>query len=172
MSAKLNLFLFPETETMKRNLSAIATGALALAATHSAHAQYAPPPPTQPFPGFANQYLRAQDPYWANWDFGAQLRLRYEIKDNGGATFTGPAADFRRNVSTGAAGTDNATITGTGVAPKAVCVRPGGTVTFANFYLLTLYVQQVLHYSALRTGLTFVAITSFHGPIGGMWLAP
>jgi MFS family permease len=28
---------------------------------------------------------------------------------------------------------------------------------FANFFLLTLYVQQVLHWSALRTGLTFVA---------------
>jgi EmrB/QacA subfamily drug resistance transporter len=32
-----------------------------------------------------------------------------------------------------------------------------GVITFANFYLLTLYVQQVLHYSALRTGLTFAA---------------
>jgi EmrB/QacA subfamily drug resistance transporter len=32
-----------------------------------------------------------------------------------------------------------------------------GTVTFANFFLLTLYVQQVLGYSALKTGITFVA---------------
>ena len=32
-----------------------------------------------------------------------------------------------------------------------------GGVIFANFFLLTLYVQNVLHYSALRTGLTFVA---------------
>ena len=32
-----------------------------------------------------------------------------------------------------------------------------GVVTFANFFLLTLYVQQVLHYSALKTGITFVA---------------
>jgi EmrB/QacA subfamily drug resistance transporter len=32
-----------------------------------------------------------------------------------------------------------------------------GGIIFANFFLLTLYVQQVLHYSALRTGLTFVA---------------
>ena len=106
MSAKLNLFLSPETETMKPNLSLLTTGALALAAS-TATAQYAPPPPTQPFPGFANQYLRAQDPYWSNWDFGAQLRLRYEIKDNGGFTATGAAADFRKSVSTGAAGTDN-----------------------------------------------------------------
>ena len=32
-----------------------------------------------------------------------------------------------------------------------------GAVMFSNFFLLTLYVQQVLHYSALRAGLTFVA---------------
>ena len=32
-----------------------------------------------------------------------------------------------------------------------------GAAVFANFYLLTLYVQEVLHYSALRTGLTFLA---------------
>jgi EmrB/QacA subfamily drug resistance transporter len=31
-----------------------------------------------------------------------------------------------------------------------------GAVTFANFFLLTLYVQNVLGYSAIRTGLTFV----------------
>jgi EmrB/QacA subfamily drug resistance transporter len=32
-----------------------------------------------------------------------------------------------------------------------------GSITFANFFLLTLYVQNVLHYSALKTGITFVA---------------
>jgi EmrB/QacA subfamily drug resistance transporter len=32
-----------------------------------------------------------------------------------------------------------------------------GGVVFANFFLLTLYVQQVLHWSALKTGVTFVA---------------
>ena len=32
-----------------------------------------------------------------------------------------------------------------------------GAVVFANFFLLTLYVQNVLHWSALKTGLTFVA---------------
>src|SRR5436189_308245 len=30
-----------------------------------------------------------------------------------------------------------------------------GAVIFANFFVLTLYVQQVLHWSALRTGVTF-----------------
>jgi EmrB/QacA subfamily drug resistance transporter len=32
-----------------------------------------------------------------------------------------------------------------------------GSVIFANFFLLTLYVQGVLHYSPLKTGLTFLA---------------
>jgi EmrB/QacA subfamily drug resistance transporter len=32
-----------------------------------------------------------------------------------------------------------------------------GAVTFSNFFALTLYVQQVLHYSVLKTGVTFVA---------------
>jgi EmrB/QacA subfamily drug resistance transporter len=31
-----------------------------------------------------------------------------------------------------------------------------GAITFANFFLLTLYVQQVLGYSAIKTGVTFV----------------
>ena len=39
---------------------------------------------------------------------------------------------------------------------NAVAILLGGVV-FANFFLLTLYVQDVLHYSALRTGLTFLA---------------
>ncbi len=32
-----------------------------------------------------------------------------------------------------------------------------GAVTFSNFFVLTLYVQQVLHYSALKAGVTFFA---------------
>jgi hypothetical protein len=32
-----------------------------------------------------------------------------------------------------------------------------GGIIFANFFLLTLYVQKVLHYSPLHTGVTFVA---------------
>ncbi|HZP71790.1 MAG TPA: MFS transporter [Gaiellaceae bacterium] len=32
-----------------------------------------------------------------------------------------------------------------------------GSVTFANFFLLTLFVQQVLGWSALKTGITFIA---------------
>jgi EmrB/QacA subfamily drug resistance transporter len=38
-----------------------------------------------------------------------------------------------------------------------VCGFFVGAVVFANFFLLTFYVQQVLGYSALKTGLTFLA---------------
>jgi EmrB/QacA subfamily drug resistance transporter len=41
-------------------------------------------------------------------------------------------------------------------AANVVAVLLGGVV-FSNFFLLTLYVQQVLGYSALKAGLTFVA---------------
>jgi hypothetical protein len=34
---------------------------------------------------------------------------------------------------------------------------PARAVIFANFFLLTLYVQDVLHYSPLKTGFTFIA---------------
>src|ERR1700740_3816034 len=34
---------------------------------------------------------------------------------------------------------------------------PLGASIFADFFLLTLYVQNVLHYSALKTGITFLA---------------
>ena len=34
-----------------------------------------------------------------------------------------------------------------------------GTAAFGQFFLLTLYLQEVLHYSALQTGVAFIAIT-------------
>jgi EmrB/QacA subfamily drug resistance transporter len=34
-----------------------------------------------------------------------------------------------------------------------------GSIAFSQFFLLTLYLQQVLHYSAIETGLAFVAVT-------------
>jgi EmrB/QacA subfamily drug resistance transporter len=43
------------------------------------------------------------------------------------------------------------------VAGANVCSALLGAATFANFFVLTLYVQQVLGYSALKTGLTFAA---------------
>jgi EmrB/QacA subfamily drug resistance transporter len=42
------------------------------------------------------------------------------------------------------------------VAGANVCGFLLGAITFANFFLLTLYVQQVLGYSAIKTGVTFV----------------
>src|SRR5262249_21473664 len=42
------------------------------------------------------------------------------------------------------------------VAGANVCGLLLGAITFANFFLLTLYVQEVLGYSAIKTGVTFV----------------
>jgi EmrB/QacA subfamily drug resistance transporter len=43
-----------------------------------------------------------------------------------------------------------------------------GAVVFSNFFLLTLYVQQVLGYSALKTGLTFLATAGTVVPVAGI----
>jgi EmrB/QacA subfamily drug resistance transporter len=43
-----------------------------------------------------------------------------------------------------------------------------GAVVFSNFFLLTLYVQQVLGYSALKTGLTFLATAGMVVPAAGI----
>lgn len=55
------------------------------------------------------------------------------------------------------------TVTGANVAGFLL-----GAVVFANFFLLTLYVQQVLHYSALKTGLTFLATAGTVIPVAGV----
>jgi EmrB/QacA subfamily drug resistance transporter len=49
-----------------------------------------------------------------------------------------------------------------------VCGFLLGAVVFSNFFLLTLYVQQVLHYSALKTGLTFLATAGTVIPVAGI----
>ena len=43
-----------------------------------------------------------------------------------------------------------------------------GAVIFANFFVLTLYVQQVLGFSALKTGLTFLATAGTLIPVAGL----
>jgi EmrB/QacA subfamily drug resistance transporter len=43
-----------------------------------------------------------------------------------------------------------------------------GAVIYANFFVLTLYVQQVLGYSALKTGLTFLATAGTVIPVAGV----
>jgi len=74
----------------------LTAAALVLTATGAAHAQYAPPPPLQPFPGFLNDWMRKKDPYLANWDISGAARLRYEVKENAGFTAAGSGADFRK----------------------------------------------------------------------------
>jgi EmrB/QacA subfamily drug resistance transporter len=49
-----------------------------------------------------------------------------------------------------------------------VCGFLLGAVVFANFFLLTLYVQQVLGYSALKAGLTFLATAGTVIPVAGL----
>ena len=81
---------------MKPTLKTLSAGALVLAAVNHVYAQYTPPPPPAPFPGFLNEYLRAKDPYMNQWDFGGNLRLRFEDKDGFAvAGQPGPSADFR-----------------------------------------------------------------------------
>jgi hypothetical protein len=86
---------------MKTTSIALTAGTLVLAACNHVYAQYAPPPPLQPFPGFINDYLRKKDPYNSVWDLGGAVRLRYELKDDG--LGLPPNADFRDNF----AGNDN-----------------------------------------------------------------
>src|SRR6266496_6563676 len=75
---------------------ALAAAALVLSVGGVAQAQYAPPPPSQPFPGFLNDWMRKQDPYLANWDISGSARFRYEVKENAGFTAPGSGADFRK----------------------------------------------------------------------------
>ena len=78
---------------MNNRLRLAALGAL-LAATTSSYGQYAPPPPARPFPGFANEKLRADNVYMSAWDIGANYRVRYEDKSGGGFTDAGSNWDF------------------------------------------------------------------------------
>ncbi|MGH7955652.1 MAG: hypothetical protein ACREH8_01410, partial [Opitutaceae bacterium] len=77
------------------NLNAFAhclTASLALAS--STFAQYTPPPPPRPFPGFANERLRAENVYMSAWDIAANYRVRYEDKRGAGFTDAGSNWDF------------------------------------------------------------------------------
>ncbi len=70
--------------------------ALATALLAPARAQYTPPPPARPFPGFANEMLRADNVYLSAWDFGASYRLRFEDKLGAGTTDAGSNWDFSK----------------------------------------------------------------------------
>jgi len=80
---------------LKSTLKTLSAGALVLAALDDVHAQYAPPPPPSPFPGFLNEYWRAQDPYANQWDIGGEIRERYEIKEGFAVPGKTGSADFR-----------------------------------------------------------------------------
>jgi hypothetical protein len=60
-------------------------------------AQYAPSLPARPFPGYANERLRATDPYMSAWDIGVNVRSRFESKDGAGFTDAGQNWDFSSN---------------------------------------------------------------------------
>jgi len=85
---------------MKKQLTTLAASAVVLAAVQDLYAQYTPPPPPAPFPGFLNEYLRKNDPYMNQWDFGGSLRTRLEIKDGFGIPGQVNSVDFRDNVDT------------------------------------------------------------------------
>jgi hypothetical protein len=63
---------------MKVTSQKLLASALVICAANEVYAQYAPPPPPQPFQGFINEYLRQDDPYMNKWDVGGAARLRYE----------------------------------------------------------------------------------------------
>ena len=62
----------------------------------TALAQYAPPPPARPFPGFANEKLRADNVYMSSWDIAANYRIRFEDKLGAGFTDAGSNWDFSK----------------------------------------------------------------------------
>jgi len=79
---------------MKQLCKTLTAGAL-LAVSNRASAQYAPPPPPAPFPGFINEWLRKDNPYMSQWDIGGAIRVRYENKDNMVVAGNPGSLDFR-----------------------------------------------------------------------------
>ncbi len=77
--------------------TAILTTLVSMTASATA-GDYSPTAAARPSPGYLNDYMRTQDPYNAAWDIGAQVRLRYEVKDNYGIVGNGAASmDFRKD---------------------------------------------------------------------------
>lgn len=74
----------------------VALLALVIISSTLLHAQYTPPPPARPFPGFVNEKLRAKDVYMSAWDIGVNVRVRQEIKDDAGFTDAGSNWDFSK----------------------------------------------------------------------------
>lgn len=70
--------------------------ALSVALFSTVSAQYVPPPPARPFPGFANERLRADHVYMGAWDVGINYRVRFEDKMGAGFTDAGSNWDFSK----------------------------------------------------------------------------
>jgi hypothetical protein len=68
----------------------------ALGLAPAALAQYVPPPPARPFPGFINEQLRASNVYLSAWDIGINYRARFEDKLGAGTTDAGSNWDFSK----------------------------------------------------------------------------
>src|SRR5437867_12546101 len=82
---------------MKLFSGKLTCSAMLLAAATTACAQnYFTSPALSPSPGLMNEWLRQKDMNNAAWDVGAQVRLRYELRDN----FWSGANDFKENVPT------------------------------------------------------------------------
>ncbi len=77
-------------KTTPRKLTASAVMLATVSAAYSKKNYPTPAPP--PSPGMLNEWLRKKDVYNAAWDVGAQVRLRYEAKDN----FFSGANDFKK----------------------------------------------------------------------------
>lgn len=74
-----------------------AAGLAYFVAAASLCGQYTPSLPARPFPGYANERLRASDPYLAVWDIGVNVRTRFEAKEGAGFTDAGQNWDFAAN---------------------------------------------------------------------------
>jgi hypothetical protein len=80
---------------VKYSIQKASIGAALMLSSQGSFAQYAPPPPPAPFPGFLNEYLRKNDPYMSQWDFGGNIRLRYEVKEGSAIPGVPGSLDFR-----------------------------------------------------------------------------
>jgi hypothetical protein len=79
-----------------KHTTKLITSALVLAAASAAYAgDYSITAPLRPSQGYLNDYLRKDDPYMAAWDIGAQVRVRYEVKDNFVIAGAPGSLDFR-----------------------------------------------------------------------------
>lgn len=86
-----------EKSNRMKNVSANFTAAaMVLAVTSAVYAgDYSPTSPVRPSAGLLNDWLRQDNPYMAAWDVGAQIRFRYEVKDNFGIIGSPGSMDFR-----------------------------------------------------------------------------